>query len=425
MESTLQELDAELVRTAKGLHVLTHLSWDASTQTTFLSGWAKGSPSLPQVGYPPLEIAETLRALERIANQAARFDSAIGTYLQETARSYLDIGRLMERAGTREAGEISLQVYGRPGDPLPGSSANNLDAARYFIATSRAYEQACADDAADYCLTGQMVADAMASRIGAVITDGIVRISVDAALASKAAAGATRVRLREGTFFSEFDVEQLLQHEVFVHSLTALNGRAQPRLASLSLGAPRTTATQEGLATFAELVTGAMEIQRMERIALRILAIDAALSGADFVEVFRLFLDSGQPEIECFNSTMRIFRGVPVDGGAAFAKDGVYLHGLLEVHTFFRWALQNQRLELCDHLLAGRMTLSDVFALESCFASGELVGPRYRPPWMTRTNGLTAYLAFSVFANSISIDDVVPDAFTRVVAGAAGPRPLR
>ncbi len=413
MDALLRKADSRLVEAAKGLHVLAHLAWPSSVQSEFLANFSAGRPALPEVHYANLDLSDTLRELAQIAGDAARVDSPIARYLERTARSYLAIGRLMNCAGSREAGNISIEIYGRPGDPLPGSTTNNLDAALYFVEISREYERATSGEAVDYCLTGSMVADAMAERIGSVIPENIVEVKVDSRLVAKAAAGATRVRLREGTHFTKFDVEQLLQHEVFVHSLTALNGRAQGQLTSLSLGAPRTTATQEGLATFAELVTGAIDIQRMERIALRIIGIDAALSGADFIEVFQLFREAGQPDVESFNSTMRIFRGVPVDGGDAFTKDGVYLQGLLEVHTFFRWALQNGRLELGRYLLGGRMSLGDVFALEPFFRAGELAGPRYLPPWMTQTNNLTAHLAFSVFANHIAIDDVVPEAFER------------
>ena len=59
------------------------------------------------------------------------------------------------------------------------------------------------------------------------------------------------------------------------------------------------------------------------------------------------------------------------------------------------------------------MSLGDVFALEPFFTAGELAGPRYLPPWMSQTNSLTAYLAFSVFANHIALDHVVPEAFER------------
>ena len=39
-----------------------------------------------------------------------------------------------------------------------------------------------------------------------------------------------------------------------------------------------------------------------------------ALSGADFVQVFRYFLEAGQNEAESFSSTQRVFRGVPLTG---------------------------------------------------------------------------------------------------------------
>src|SRR5690606_38814805 len=192
-------------------------------------------------------------------------------------------------------------------------------------------------------------------------------------------AGATRIRLRSATCFSEYDRNQLLEHEAFVHTLTALNGRRQPNLASLALSSPRITATQEGLAVFAELMTGSLDIERFKRISLRILGIDMALHGADFIQVFRFFLDAGQTEADSFSSAQRVFRGSPTTGSCAFTKDTVYLHGLLSVHTFFRWALKHRKLSLCRNLFAGKMSLHDVVALESEFDSGFIAAPTWLP----------------------------------------------
>jgi hypothetical protein len=144
----------------------------------------------------------------------------------------------------------------------------------------------------------------------------------------------------------------------------------------------------------------------MKRISLRILAIDMALRGADFIETFRFFLDAGQTEADSFSSTQRVFRGVPVTGGVAFTKDNVYLHGLMTVHTFFRWALKNRRLALTRSLFAGKMALHDVLALEPYFAAGWIVQPLYLPPWVQRANGLAGALAFSLFANRIRMTHV-------------------
>nr|MBP6439824.1 DUF1704 domain-containing protein [Thermomonas sp.] len=163
---------------------------------------------------------------------------------------------------------------------------------------------------------------------------------------------------------------------------------------------------QEGLATFAELITGTIDIGRMKRISLRIIAIDMALKGADYIDVFRFFLDSGQTESDSFTSAMRVFRGVPVTGGHAFTKDTVYLHGLLSVHTFFRWALKNQRLKLVRYLFAGKMALHDVLSLEPYFDSGWIAPALYIPHWVARANGLAGMLAFSLFANRIRLDRV-------------------
>jgi hypothetical protein len=133
----------------------------------------------------------------------------------------------------------------------------------------------------------------MEHRLAEVFTQHKVTVVVDPDLVAKAAAGPTRIRLRQSTCFSEYDLSQLLEHEAFVHSLTSLNGRNQTNLGSLGLNSPRITATQEGLAVFSELVTGSIDIMRMKRISLRILAIDMALRGANFIEVFTLLPGAG------------------------------------------------------------------------------------------------------------------------------------
>jgi hypothetical protein len=140
-------------------------------------------------------------------------------------------------------------------------------------------------------------------------------------------------------------------------------------------------------------------------------AIHNALAGASFLDIFEFFLACGQPEVESFNSAMRVFRGMPLGGGHAFTKDVVYLTGLIQVHTYFRWALRSQQLHYCEALFAGRMTLADLQDLEPAFADGTIAKPAYLPPWMTRKNGLTAYLAFSVFADHITVGGLQAEAF--------------
>ncbi len=399
----LEDWDARLVAAARGVKILSRLTWPSEIQSQFLHGASRGNPRLPAVEYPDLDLSETRAELGRIV-RACRADHPIAAYLRATAKSYRTACRLLECAGTARMTAHSAALYGSPGGSLSGGRVTNLDAARHFLRIDREFHRQSDYGEGEYCLTADWLKQTMEPQLAEVFGPGTVRVVIDPELASKAAAGATRIRLRSGTCFSEYDVDQLLQHEAFVHSLTAINGRRQSRFQSLGLGAPRTTQAQEGLATFAELITGSIDVLRLERVALRVIAIGQALDGADFIDVFRFFMSAGQSEIESFNSAMRVFRGAPLTGGSAFTKDVVYLHGLMEVHTFFRWAMIHQRLYLCRYFFAGRMAIDDVLALVPMFEAGVLDPPQLLPPWMTRSKGLAGYLAFSVFANRIHID---------------------
>ena len=387
--------------------MLGSLSWPQSAQESFLQGFRAGQPRLPAPEYRRPDYRAEVVELEAII-AACPDDHPLGIFLCATARSYVLVCRLLQHAGSARMTPFSIELYGRPGDPLPGGRVTNVDAARHFIEVSRGYVHVAAHSG-DRVMSPEALAQALRLRMAEVFTGHDVSVVVDPALVSRAAAGATRIRLRGGIDFHASDVDQLLQHEAFVHCLTALNGREQSRFRSLGLGAPRTTGTQEGLATFAELISGSIDLTRLERIALRILAIEQALDGADFIEVFRLFLAAGQSESESFRSAMRVFRGAPLTGGYAFTKDTVYLHGLMEVHTFLRWCLRHQRMNLARYLVAGRMTIDDVLRLAPLFEAGTLDAPRYLPPWLARGSALAGYLAFAVFANNIRLAELPED----------------
>ncbi len=406
-------LDQRLLAAVRGIHILSTVAWPASLEGRMIEAYSQGRFTLPEVTYtrPDLTAARAeLAAIEAAAGGSDPHDiDPLGEYLRRTAESWRIAAEMLESAGSAGVTAPSIALYGKPGDLIPGSQRSNLDAAHYFVELS---DELGADLLADDCsvdMPAIELRDELAKTLDDFFGAGVIRVEVDAELTAKAAAGATRIRLRGDTCFSEYDRHQLLAHEAFVHSLTALNGRQQPLLASLARTSPRVTATQEGLAVFAELMSGAIDIARLKRISLRILAIDMALNGADFVEVYRYFSACGQSAADSFHSAQRVFRGVPLSGGAAFAKDNVYLSGLLTVHTFFRWAFKQQRMDLLRHLFAGKLTLHDVIALQPHFASGAIVPPRWLPPWMQHVHGLAGKLAFSVFINGIHMNRVQGD----------------
>lgn len=407
------DLDQRLLAAVRGIHILGTVGWPASLENRMIEAFGRGHFTMPQVEYSVPDLSEARAELAAIEAAAGGGDSAdidpLGDYLRRTAESWRIAAGMLESVGTAAVTAPSIALYGRPDDPIPGSQRSNLDAARYFVELSDELGADLLADDSCRSVGAEALQVELSRTLDAFFGEGQIRVEVDPELTAKAAAGATRIRLRAGTSFSEYDRHQLLAHEAFVHSLTALNGRRQPLLASLGRTSPRVTATQEGLAVFAELMSGAIDITRLKRISLRILAIDMALKGADFVEVYQYFSACGQTVADSFHSAQRVFRGVPVSGGSAFAKDNVYLSGLLTVHTFFRWALKQRRMDLLRHLFAGKLALHDVLSLQPHFASGAILPPLWLPPWMQHAHGLAGKLAFSLFVNRIHMNRVQED----------------
>ena len=398
-------LDERMVKAARGIHLLSLTSWPADVEARFLADHARGAAILPRIEYPRHDFSDVRTELDAVAAEADP-DHPLGQYLRESAQSWSIATRLLESLGTPEVTRHSIQLYGRPDEALPGKGPSAVEAALHFISIADELDRELLAPAEHITVSATALQLQLQRDLDNFFGERVIEVELDPDMIAKAAAGATRIRLRSNAAFSDYDRDQLLQHEAFVHSLTAINGRAQPVLASLGLASPRSTETQEGLATFAEQITGSIDIGRMKRISLRIEAVDMALRGADFIEVFRYFLAAGQTGEESFASAQRVFRGCPVTGGSAFTKDAVYLRGLVSVHTFFRWALREQKLQLCRWLFAGKMTLDDVQRFEPLFVEGVLEPARWMPHWITRANGLAGMLAFSLFANRIRLDAI-------------------
>jgi uncharacterized protein (TIGR02421 family) len=408
LERTL-ELDARLVEAAKKVKVLSSLSWPDAEAERFLGAWKKGKPRLPEPKVAPERgVADAAPELERIA-QACDPQDPLAAYVARTARSYAMAARMLAAVGTPDFTELSSELYGRPNDFIGPDGLTNLDAAEHFVKATSDLARVAHDDGPP--LTPKQVAEELQRAMDAAFPDHPVKVVLADDLPAKAAAGADRIRVRANCSFSAMDVPQLVHHEGLVHTLTLKNGRLQPKLKSLGLGAPRTTPTQEGLATLAELITSSIDLSRLRRLALRVLAIHQALHGADFVDVFRFFLESGQTEAESYHSAQRIFRGGDVRGRVVFTKDVVYLWGLISSHSFLRKAIQEDKQHYVHALFAGRLTLGDVVALEPYFRSGLIAAPVYEPPWVKNRNVLAATLAFSVFTGRIDLGKLTLDDF--------------
>jgi uncharacterized protein (TIGR02421 family) len=403
-------LDARMVEAARGLRVLSLVSWPAQLQQPLIESWQAGQPKLPVIDYPKHDFSDARRELQAVMHEAEA-GHPLGDYLIESARSWDHAAELLENLGTARVTELSKTLYGTPDEQLPGNGPTAREAATHFITIASELDHELVSPAETVPVSATALALQLQSDLDDFFDGRMITVELDPNLIAKAAAAATRIRLRNSAIFTDYDRAQLLQHEALVHSLTALNGRMQPVVKSLELSSPRTTTTQEGLATFAEQITGSTDIQRMKRVSLRIEAVAQALGGADFIDIFKYFLAQGQSVEESFASSQRVFRGVPATGGLAFTKDTVYLRGLVSVHTFFRWSLRQDRLRLCRQLFSGKMTLDDVMRFEPMQAAVVIEPPRWLPHWVERANGLAGVLAFSLFANKIRLDQITDKLF--------------
>ena len=401
----IELLDAALLQASKKINVLQALQWPPDAEEKFLQGWQKGNPQLPEVKLEAHNYNDSISSLEAIAARCDEKDP-VEKFLFETAQSYANSARMLSAVGTPEFTTYSTKNYSRPDRIYKRQGMSAVDGAKFFIEVTdnllgNAHLPQTPTD-----ISAQEFAGWLKTEVDEFFAYDTVEVLIDQKMSSKALAGASRIRIRGSAMFSQLDKDLLLYHEAFVHTATVLNGKKQSNLLSLSLGAPRTTRTQEGLAVMAELFTNAMDINRLRRIALRVLAVKQALDGADFIEVFKFFLAAGQTEEESVRSTQRIFRGGDVKGGIVFTKDAVYLAGLFEVHTFMRVAIRDNRPDLVRNIFAGRLTMADALRLAPLFESGWLKPPAYLPTWASDLRRLAALMAYSAFVSFIKLDKV-------------------
>jgi uncharacterized protein (TIGR02421 family) len=408
--SKFLECDRELIAAARKIRVLKAIDWPVELESIFLQGFERGNPAMPQ---PPVRHPDLTGEMAALKTIMAKLDRGhpIGDWLFKTAWSYLTAAHMLMGIGTEEFTRCSTILYGRPDMIHPGQTASSVEAAQDVLDISddligrEGVPSVPADIPAD------VFAERLRERLGQFFDKDKVDVVLNPELPSKATAGSKSINLRSTALFSELDLDQLTEHEAFVHTATALNGKHQPYLKSLGLGAPRTTRAQEGLATFSEIITGSIDLNRLRRVALRVIMVKRALDGADFIDVFRGFLDAGQTPVESYRSASRIFRGGDVRGRICFTKDSAYLQGVMIIYIFIRKVLQEGRAEMLPLLFAGRVTTTDVINLSPFLQSGLIARAVYVPPWARNPQRILSLMAFFTAANRFRLDTLDLDSF--------------
>jgi len=401
-EGRWRDVATSLGRVAKPMRVLSSISWPNSAREEFL---ASGASKIPRPVYAPFEADPALEEIAQV-RRSLRPGSIVDGWLRQEADAIESTARMLGSVGTRQFSEHSAELYGLPTRPLRVDPTTPLLLAEAVLT-------AVDELTAQHLLTDpprDRTADEVAADIEAAVTihfgADAPRVLVVDELSANATASTSTIKIRRDAMFTHRDAAQLLNHEAYIHVGTGINGRDQTDLPILAVGHPGTTRTQEGLAVFSEFVSGQLDLDRLRRLANRVLGVQLVVDGADFVELYRWFLERSPSAEQAFESTRRIFRGTPLDGGAPFTKDCGYLSGLLGVTTFVRAAFAAGRADTLGLLFAGKLDLSAIPALAELRSRGMCQPGKYLPPWASDPSWVLTYLTLSTFMSTIDLEAV-------------------
>jgi uncharacterized protein (TIGR02421 family) len=401
LQQRITKICSILQQAARQTRVLSHLAWDGSVREHFFAG---GALALPQVDYPAFDdnpVREALTEARRLMQ-----NSPADNWLERQALSIERSADMLCCCGTADFYHHSSALYGAPGDYLIDQQSTALTLAGDF-------EDALAQlDGLNrkYLVEETVSSEHLAAQIETAVTDmfgdDAPQVLLVDELSANALAGRERIRIRRDAKFNDKDIDQLIHHEAGVHVATSLNGMYQTDLPILGSSHAGTTRTQEGLAVFAEFITGSMDLDRLRRLSDRTLAIQMAVDGADFLDVYQYFLERTDSQNQSFENARRVFRGGVLSGGAPFTKDIVYLDGLIRVHNFLRALVANGRTDCLLLLFCGKLDLDDIPVLCELSSMGLCKPPNYLPGWASDMRFLLSYLAYSGFLNTINLRQV-------------------
>ncbi|HET7710190.1 MAG TPA: tyrosine/phenylalanine carboxypeptidase domain-containing protein [Sphingomicrobium sp.] len=331
----------------------------AEAQADFLGS---GAERTPRFKYRPLEVDpdDAKRRLYKV-DLAQLEDPLLESLFAEKRREIEQQLTMLATRNTPDFRAASMLQYG-------GVEASLLKDAEEVLAAPRAPRRR------RKVIGASEVARAARALIGAYRSvdngfDAKVEIREDLAAGLMVSGGTLMISTH--TRMADYRLDALLAHEVSVHLLTWVNGRAQG-LGIFRTGLAQYEGVQEGLGVFAEWAVGGLTPARLRLLAGRVVAVDAMLRGADFVECFRLLRDRGFRDEISFSIAARVYRS----GG--LAKDAIYLRGFRAVVDLVAAGVS------LDPFWLGKIAPSHLPVIEELLQRGLVSAPRHLPEFLAR-----------------------------------------
>ncbi len=363
MIQAVRDVDAALEAISRSFEFLLAVSPinTVEERDRYLAG---NQPTLPEFRYRPLTISPetSKRALFAIDVRSVE-DPVLETIFLEKQRE-IDLQlTLLQARNSADFPHASVMLYGAVDAPLLALARDILAG----IAPDEDGGDPCID-----CHAVQAAAETMLARYRADDPGFEAEVCLRKDIAPGLMVSGRSVLISTATRMRRRRLDALLQHEIGVHVLTFSNGGRQG-LSIFGTGLAGYEGIQEGLGVFAEYLAGGLTAARLRLLAARVLAVDAMLSGADFVACERLLRrEHGFAPAIAFGIVARVFRS----GG--LSKDAIYLRGLYEV---FRTVQAGKPLE---PFWFGKIAARHVPCVDDLLRRGLLSAPRSRPEVLSR-----------------------------------------
>lgn len=419
-EDAVRELSDAIVDAQAPVRVLNAIKWDEPVRDAFFATGFREQPTTPDGQdwadwYAARDLGVDLDAardrfvdIEMAINASLGTTSPIAQLLKQTCEQYRLTLDLLEARGTEGFGPLAAQLYGTTDDVFHAGGPTVADLADQFRSALSWISEVPIDERDEKTIDGDEAVKLLQERLDRSMGPGVVDVVTDDGIVADAAAGSSYIKLRVDAMFSERQLEQLESHEGWVHVGTSANGLAQPVCTFLGKAPPRVNVTQEGLATLTEILSLTSHPARLLRIADRIDAIALANQGATFVDVFEHFRTGGMDEDECYQLTMRVFRG-STPTGLPFTKDLGYGKGLVLTYAYMRIAIRTGRLDRIPVLFCGKVDINHMGIINGLFDEGLIEPPAFLPEVFRDVNALAAQVAFSRFLRDLDFDRLAAD----------------
>jgi uncharacterized protein (TIGR02421 family) len=416
-QTLLRSLSERLVEAQRPIRILDAIKWDGSIEEAFFANGARELPPVTRdfyahrpLPFDPDQKQAEFRTLERDIRRRLGLYNPAGQIMFRMCEEYRQVVDLLMLRGTPSFSTLSERLYGSSSDSFHAGDPTLADLGQVLggILDNLSQEAVFCQD--EPRLDARQTVEILSTRLNAFFKDeDAIRVQISDDLAADAAAGCDYIKIREDARFSPREVRLLEVHEGWVHLGTTLNGQAQPICTFLSKGPPSTTTTQEGLAVLTEIFAFASHPGRVRRLSNRIEGVALAEAGANFLDVYRFFLQQGHEPRDSYQQSMRIFRGSLPEGCGPFTKDLCYGRGFVQVYNFIRLAVKRGLARRAPLLFCGKTNLADMKMLTQLVEEGLVTPPRHVPPMFADLHALSAWMCFANFLGGLSAARVEED----------------